>query len=263
MKKQIALLIMMACAASSVLTAGPVESSKDVTPVQTQPAENPWSFSLTPYGWLSAIDGTISAGDRSADFNVGFNDVLKHLDMAFMMAAEVRYKRWGFSGDLIYARLHDDIAPPDGILFSSTHEVLKETIGTFELSYRVVDKKPAFLDLFVGGRVYDFYSQIVLRPRLAQGVNASGTVTWADPIFGLRGRYYVSRAVFLNLYGDVGGFGVGSDLSWQLLGGIGIQASRWCDVELGYRALYFDYESGRTRQEVTTHGPIIGAVIHF
>ena len=84
-----------------------------------------------------------------------------------------------------------------------------------------------------------------------------------DPIFGLRGRYYVSRAWFLNLYGDVGGFGAGSELSWQVLGGVGVQVSHWCDVELGYRALYFDYESGRTRQEITTHGPIIGAIIHF
>ena len=67
------------------------------------------------------------------------------------MSAELRYKRWGFMGDFIYARLHDDFEPPAGILFSSTHIVLKETIGTFALSYRVVDSKPAFLDLFAGG----------------------------------------------------------------------------------------------------------------
>jgi hypothetical protein len=46
MKKQIAFLIVLATAASSALTAGPVESSKDVTPVQTAPPENPWSLPL-------------------------------------------------------------------------------------------------------------------------------------------------------------------------------------------------------------------------
>ena len=168
MKKQIILLIVLATAVSSVLTAGPVESSKDITPVQTQPAEKPWSFTLTPDGWMTSINGTISAGDRSADFDVAFKDILKHLDMGLMFAAELRYKRWSFTGDFIYARLHDDIAPPDGILFSSTHEVLKETIGTMALNYRVVDSKPTFLDIFAGARVYDFYSQIVLRPRLAR-----------------------------------------------------------------------------------------------
>ena len=165
---------------------------------------------------MTSINGTISAGDRSADVDIAFKDVLKHLDMAVMMAAELRYKRWGFLGDLIYARLHDDIAPPAGILFSSTHDVVKETIGTFELSYRVVDSKKISLDAFAGARVYSFYSQIRLNPNPGfRGVNVSATNTWADPIIGLRGRYYVSRAVFLNLYGDIGGFGVGSDLSWQ------------------------------------------------
>jgi hypothetical protein len=262
MKKQISLLLVLATAALSALTAGPVESSKDVTPAP--PPENPWSFTLTPYGWMSGIDGTMSVGNRSVDVDIDFKDVLKHLDMGAMVAAELRYKRWSFTGDLIYARLHDDIAPPVGILFSGTHIVLKETIVTLELSYRVVDSEKTFLDLFAGARVYDFYSQIRDHPNLGrQGVNVSGSETWADPIIGLRGRYYVSRVVFLNFYGDIGGFGAGSDLSWQVLGGVGIQAARWCDVQLGYRALGFDYEPGRTKQDITTHGPIIGATIHF
>ena len=259
-KKQIAVLIILLTAASSVLIAGPVES----TTTQTQAAENPWSFDLAIYGWATSIDGTISAGGRSADVDIAFNDVLKHLDMAFMGAVELRYKRWGFTGDLVYARLHDDIAPPAGIVFSSTHEVVKETIGTFALSYRMVDAKPAFLDAFAGARIYDFYAQIRLQPNLGQvGVNNERTKTWVDPIIGLRGRYYVSRAFFLNGYGDVGGFGAGSELSWQVLGAVGVQAARWCDLQFGYRALGFEYGSGNRKQEITTHGPIIGATIRF
>lgn len=262
MKKQIALFLLLAIAASPMLTAGPITSSKDVTPEPTP--EKPWSFTLTPYGWMTGIDGTISIGDRTADVDIPFKKVLKHLDMGAMMAAELRYKRWSFTGDFIYARLHDDIDPPAGILFSSTHEVLKETIVTLELGYRVVDSKTTFLDVFAGARIYDFYSQIRLMPNPGiQGVNVSGSETWADPIIGLRGRHYVSRAVFLNWYGDVGGFGAGSEFTWQVLGGIGIQAARWCDVELGYRALGFDYQPGRTKQDLVTHGPIIGAIIQF
>ena len=260
LKKQIAVLVVLLAAASPTLWAGSVETKF----VPTQPAEKDWSFNLSLYGWATAIDGTISAGGRSADVDVAFKDVLKHLDMTFMGAAELRYKRWGFMGDLVYARLHDDIAPPAGIVFSSTHEVIKETIGTFAFSYRVVDAKPAYLDLFAGARVYSFYSEIVLRPNLGQtGFKASGTTTWADPIVGLRGRYYVSRAVFLNGYGDVGGFGAGSELSWQVLGALGVQAARWCDVQLGYRALGFEYQGDRGKQELTTHGPVIGATIRF
>jgi hypothetical protein len=259
-KTVIALVIMLLTAASPILRAGSVETKF----VPTQPAEKDWSFTLTPYGWATAIDGTMSAGGRSADVDIAFKDVVKHLDTTFMLAAELRYKRWGFMGDVIYARLHDDIAPPAGLLFSSTHEVFKETIGTFAVSYRVVDANPAYLDFFAGARVYRFYSEIVLRPNLApQGFSASGTSTWADPIIGLRGRYYVSRAVFLNGYGDVGGFGAGSELSWQVLGGIGVEAARWLDLQMGYRALGFEYQGSRGTQEITTHGPIMGATIRF
>jgi hypothetical protein len=259
MKKRIAILVLWAVA-TPLLRAGLLESNNEVAAV----TEDPWSFNLSIYGWATAIDGTISAGGRSADVDIAFSDVLKHLDMTFMGAAELRYKRWGFMGDLVYARLHDDIAPPAGIVFSSTHEVFKETIGTFLLSYRVVDAKPTYLDLFAGARVYSFYSEIVLRPNLGQtGFKANGTTTWADPIIGMRGRYSVSRAVFLNGYGDIGGFGAGSDLSWQVLGAVGVQAARWCDVQLGYRALGFEYGSGNRKQEITTHGPIIGATIRF
>src|SRR6478735_3489486 len=105
MKKQIALLIALTFAASSVLTAGPVDSSKEVTTTQAPP-ENPWRFSLTPYGWMSGINGNISAGDRSASVDVSFKDVLSHLDMGAMFAAEIGYKRWSLIGDFIYARLH-------------------------------------------------------------------------------------------------------------------------------------------------------------
>jgi hypothetical protein len=256
--KRIAILMLWA-AASPLLRAGPVDSNREVTAV----TENAWSFNLSIYGWATAIDGTISAGNRNADVDIAFKDVVKHLDMTFMGAAELRYKRWGFMGDLVYARLHDDIAPPAGIVFSSTHEVVKETISTFLLSYRAVDAKPAYLDVFAGARVYDFYAQIRLQPNLGQvGVNNGGTNTWVDPIIGVRGRYYVSRAVFLNGYGDIGGFGAGSEISWQVLGGFGVQAARWCDPQFGYRALGFEYE-GRAKQEITTHGPIFGATFRF
>ena len=43
MKKQIALLMVLVFAASSVLMAGPVDTSKEVTAVQTPP-ENPLEF---------------------------------------------------------------------------------------------------------------------------------------------------------------------------------------------------------------------------
>ena len=93
LKKQIAILITLVTAASPMLMAGPVES----TSVQTQ-QESPWSFNLSTYGWATAIDGTISAGGRSADVDIAFKDVLKHLDMTFMAAGGAALQTLGLHG---------------------------------------------------------------------------------------------------------------------------------------------------------------------
>ena len=264
LRKKVSVLAVLIAAASASVAAELVEPNKEGPVVPKQPPRSEWSFNLSLYGWATGIDGIISARGRSADAEIAFQNVVKHLDMAFMGAAEVRYRRWVFMGDLVYARLHDDVAPPAGIVFSSTHEVIKETIGTFALSYRVVDAKPAYLDLFAGARVYSLSTEIVLRPNLGRtGIKASATATWADPIIGLRGRYYISPVLFLNGYGDIGGFGAGSELSWQLLGAVGVQATRWCDLQLGYRALGWEYSSGRSKQELTARGPIVGATFRF
>jgi hypothetical protein len=37
-----------------------------------KPVEKEWSFNLSTYGWATAIDGTISAGGRSADVDIAF-----------------------------------------------------------------------------------------------------------------------------------------------------------------------------------------------
>ncbi len=70
--------------------------------------------------------------------------------------------------------------------------------------------------------------------------------------------------------GDIGGFGVGSDLTWNVAGLLlydfdlfGMDAS----VATGYRALYQDFEDGsganKFAYDVTTQGPILGMVIRF
>jgi hypothetical protein len=49
----------------------------------------------------------------------------------------------------------------------------------------------------------------------------SGSVDWLDPVVGARVRYAVAPGHELFLRGDIGGFGVGSDFSWQAAGGYG------------------------------------------
>ena len=86
---------------------------------------------------------------------------------------------------------------------------------------------------------------------------------WVDPIVGTRAHWQITDPLYLALYGDVGGFGVGSDLTWQAAAMLGWRVRDWCSIELGYRYLYVDYLDGPFRYEMNMGGPVFGARFRF
>jgi opacity protein-like surface antigen len=63
--------------------------------------------------------------------------------------------------------------------------------------------------------------------------------------------------------GDVGGFGVGSDLTWQAFGGVSYDINETWSIKAGYRALATDYENGGFRLDAVSHGPVVGLGVRF
>jgi outer membrane autotransporter protein len=66
---------------------------------------------------------------------------------------------------------------------------------------------------------------------------------WFDPFIGIRGRYNLTKALYLTGEADVGGFGVGSEITWQVYSALGCQITRNIYSEVGYRYLYLDYDT--------------------
>ncbi len=77
---------------------------------------------------------------------------------------------------------------------------------------------------------------------------------WWDPYVGLRARYNFTPAIYVIGRGDIGGFGVGSDLMWQTEVALGFQVTHRIFTEVGYRALSFDYERDGLTYDTITHG---------
>jgi hypothetical protein len=79
---------------------------------------------------------------------------------------------------------------------------------------------------------------------LRNGLNRTFSLTedWTDPYIGAGGRYDLSKVFYLTGKVDVGGFGVGSDISVQACAAIGCNLTRYIYSELGYRYLYENYE---------------------
>lgn len=73
----------------------------------------------------------------------------------------------------------------------------------------------------------------------------------------------MNKAFYLTGKGDIGGFGIGSELTFQLYGALGCDISHWCFIEAGYRYLYTDYNHGGFVYDVTQSGAEITAGIKF
>jgi len=89
------------------------------------------------------------------------------------------------------------------------------------------------------------------------------TEYWADPYIGIGGRYKLSKPFYLTGKADVGGFDVGSIITAQGYGGLGYQYNRNIYAELGFRFLYYDYDSDGFLYKVWTYGPQITVGAQF
>ena len=99
------------------------------------------------------------------------------------------------------------------------------------------------------------------------GVRVSGDQDWVDPIVGVRYTWAINDTWSLRAYGDIGGFGAASDLTWQALGLISFKPWKHVSIAAGYRAIYTDYETGsgddQFSYDATVYGPVAGVNINW
>ena len=139
--------------------------------------------------------------------------------------------------------------------------------GTIMGQNRVVIHLSATLDLMAGARIWSVENDIKLSltaggTPLAAFSGSDGS-TWVDPMVGVRGRVDLSPSWYLTGWSMVCGFGAGSDIDWEVLGGVGYQWNNWLSIVGGYRALGVDYEDNGLVSDAVQHGPIRGAVLRF
>ncbi|MEY9624982.1 hypothetical protein [Sinorhizobium fredii] len=86
---------------------------------------------------------------------------------------------------------------------------------------------------------------------------------WFDPIVGARAHYHINDKISILAQGDVGGFAVGSDLTWQALATINYSFNDKLTVSAGYKVLSVDYENDGHVFDATLKGPVLGLTIRF
>jgi hypothetical protein len=127
---------------------------------------------------------------------------------------------------------------------------------------RGLDRRTA-VDRVVNAAKAQIANQLALRLDKSLSQTLSKDDYWFDPYVGLRGRYNFNKTYYTAVRGEIGGFGVGADLMWEVEGVIGINLTRSIFTEVGYRALGGNFEDRDFRFDVVMHGPQITTGITF
>src|SRR6266508_2153511 len=140
--------------------AGSVELAPKEAAPPTITQSEPWQFTIAAPGWMAGLDGTIGVRGVNADIDVGFDQILQHLDMIFAMRAEAQKGPFGIYGEVIYIGLSDN-AQINGLI-NNIHEQVDETLVDGALSWRLVNQPRWSLDLAAGTHYTNIYERLEL-----------------------------------------------------------------------------------------------------
>jgi hypothetical protein len=251
------------------------------------PDTSEWRFTLAPYVWGVGLSGDVGVFGRGpVDVDIPFSDILENLDFAAMGVAEAHNGTWGVFVDLNYTSLsagksrsrsleRDIFEQLDINAKVSASADIKEFIGTVMGQWRAVDSEQMTLDLMAGARYWYVDNDIEARvslsitgpgpldPGLSKEFSGSDGASWVDPMVGVKSRIDTTTPVYFTGWGMIGGFGVGSDINWDVMGGVGYEWTDHFSTVLGYRALGVDYKDDGFVYDIIQQGVALGAVINF
>lgn len=232
------------------------------------PAEDQRLWNVTPYLWMTAMEGDATIKGRTANVDLSFGDILDHLDLALMGHVEGRTAENSVFMDLTWASLEADDKLPSG-----AEVELDLGLTVFELGGGLVLGDPPAADEpeaaarrveAIGGLRYW---------RVTGDLDVTGvfsgddTEEWVDPFVGLRASFPLNDELQLSLRGDVGGFNVGSDFSYNAVAALLWQAFDDGNLAAGYRVLDADYDDGngtdRFEFDARLKGPFVGLMFRF
>ena len=246
-----ALLASLACSVSPVATA----------------ADGDWRHTAFVYGIGAALGGDAYVGPLHVPVDMGISDVLDALEFGAMAAYRADNGTWSITGDATFMGLGGTAEGSRRGLVKGDVDVDQTTVSV-TLGRRLTPSLEAMFSL----SYFDLSTDVKVTTTGPAGLvtaRASAGADWIDPLIGLQYNVPFGDAWRFNLRGDVGGFGVGSDLTYQVLTNLRWQANERIGLAFGYRLIAFDYEDGAKngpgyqRYDLEEQGPFVGVTIEL
>src|SRR5690554_3984084 len=237
-------------------------SAQDNTDNNSETKNASWNFLVEPYLMFPNMKGDTQIRNIPAvAVDANTSDIFSHLKMGAMLYLEARNEDWDITSDFVYMKLGEDITPNH--LVTSGELTVKETLWEVAGLRRILP----MLDAGVGLRLVSVGADADLVLFTSESRQADITKTWVDPIIIVRSQHIFKDKFLLNLRGDLGGFGIGSEFTWQIQAEAGYQFSELFSLNLGYRYIGIDYETGSGTDyfayDIDTFGPEIRLGFNF
>jgi hypothetical protein len=219
-----------------------------------------WHFT-TRFGiWFLNMKGTVGARGRESDVDAGFNDLFEHLDYSFTPGFELGNGPWSLVFNGVIARLTDDVkVANEKATVSSKLQVYDAVIAYHLADYRLVTEDPddsRSLGIDVGAGARYTYGSAKINPEAVGSFEKDES--WVDPLFALRINVDLLEGVSLRNEGTIGGFGAASNLTWSAASYLDWGITPRFALNLGYRAVGWDFERGDFEWDMVLHGPWLG-----
>lgn len=245
------------------------------------------AFQITSYAWLTGLKGDVSPFRLAptVSVNKNFSDVLKEIDFAGFVDFFYRQDRFVFNGDIMYVEVSDAKAfgpkrfdatviglPLDFDISNSKIKVESRMFNsTLTAGYRLVDQPNISFDLLGGVRLWHVSNEVSLAadvtldgaPIVDGTLSLKKSFGWVDPLIAARSMVSVTDKVSVLLNADIGGFGVGSKLTWQLLGTINYSFNSNWNASVGYKHMAVNYDHGGRVFDTKLSGPVIAVTYRF
>jgi hypothetical protein len=207
-----------------------------------------------------SMSGTIDMGRLESEIDVPSSTVFDNLEFAALADYRGESDSWAVLADAVVMSLgaSGTGSAGRGSADIDVDELIFEIDGVYRIS--------SWFEVLAGVRYTGLETRVELTtPALEQEAEVSES--WIDPVVGAQAFVPIGKAFQLQLRGDIGGFGVGCDFTWQATARVNWQVSHAFRLGLGYRWLDQDYESGSGGDTFTwnvlTQGPLLAAGVTF
>jgi len=228
-----------------------------------------WRFTIAPYFWTVNIGGESYIGKTKVPVDIGFGDIADNLKMAGNLYLKAIKEKWGYAVDFSYLNFAEKNKSLENISVPTSADYdMRMIIVEAQVIYNVYEQtNGAFQAL--GGLRYNMQDLELNNTEMQSNIDGKYDQSWIDPFIGVLARYNFSNNMFSNIRLDLGGFGIGSIITFNTNLLLGYMISKHVNIGLGYKYQYLIYDDGEKessdyyKYSANQSGLVLGIGFHF